>query len=109
MPDKKEKIFVYIFHEGKTGNGYIQIDNDLDTLQSLVKGYIQIVTVRIKGKDYLVICDEEGKLKGKKPTIAVPMYGVLVGDCVIARKGSDGEIASLDESDILVIQDEFVF
>lgn len=36
----------------------------LDELKKFVGGYIEIVTVKFDGKDYLMVVNEEGKLNG---------------------------------------------
>lgn len=40
----------------------INIENSLESLQGQVGGYIETVTI---ATDTVIICDEEGKLKGK--------------------------------------------
>lgn len=41
----------------------VWISNTLKNLQSIVGGYIETVTL---ASDFVVICDEEGRLKGKE-------------------------------------------
>lgn len=54
------------------------IKNDLQTMQKIVGGYIETYTV---GRT-VVICDEEGRLKGKEPSL---IFGgqTFVGDLII--------------------------
>ena len=60
----------------------------LERLQELVGGYIEVVPV---GHGEYVICDEEGKLKGKPINMAATMmfkraYDCFVGDIVICKR-----------------------
>lgn len=68
---------------------FTEIDNDLETLQGIVGGWIEAVPFG----DMVVICDEEGRLKGRAPNVKIA--GIeFVGTIVIA--GTDGdEFASL--------------
>lgn len=69
-----------------------KIRNELEALQRNVGGYIETVTgtVHIEGKDVTVcvICDEEGRLKGKEPN-CVLLGRSFVGDILIV--GVDGD------------------
>ena len=40
----------------------IKVKNELETFQKLVGGYIEIVNI---GHHVVVVCDEEGRIKGK--------------------------------------------
>lgn len=61
------------------------VENTLEALQMEVGGYIETVTVCT---DVVIICDEEGRLKGK--TYNCTILGCdFVGDLVIV--GMDGE------------------
>lgn len=64
----------------------IIVPNKLHTLQELVGGYIDCMAF---GDDITILFDDEGKLKGKKPNIALPWDDVIVGTVVFV--GSDGE------------------
>ena len=57
---KDEKITVYVKRPGEVP-ALTEIDNDLKTLQTIVDGYIEIVTLT---KDLVIICNEDGKLLG---------------------------------------------
>ena len=77
----------------------IEINNDLESLQEAVGGYIETVTF----KDFIVICDEEGRLKDKKPNCVisnkytVPFWGTIIA------VGDDGD----DFKDIEISLEEF--
>ncbi len=65
----------------------IDIENDLKSLQAEVGGYIETVTL---AEDLVIICDEEGRLKGKEPNIA--LRGVGIDFCgTILIVGVNGE------------------
>lgn len=73
------------------------IKNTLEELQSIVGGYIEAFGV---GGGNVVICDEEGKLKGKK------LSGVVHGERIVGTfivAGTDGDEfanCNLDEHEI---------
>lgn len=56
----------------------IDVPNELRPLQKLVGGYIEVVHL---GDDFLMICNEEGKLKGLEPNIFL-LRGTDVEDVV---------------------------
>lgn len=55
------KIGVLIKEPGKTPR-HVNISDTLENLQKTVGGYIETVTIT---SDCVVICDDEGRLKGK--------------------------------------------
>ena len=65
----------------------VEIKNDLKELQTIVGGYIEIVGFN---PGLLLICDEEGKLKGKKPNIKYGDSDYIAGTLIItAAQGED--------------------
>lgn len=79
----KSPIKVIIKEPGKAPR-YEEIENDLETLQTIVGGYIETVTLY----DTVIICDEEGRLNGK--AMNCRFYGLqLCGTIILA--GIDGE------------------
>lgn len=90
------KISVLVFEPDK--ECYIKdIDNTLEAMQEVVGGYIECLTMTSgldDGTDLVLVCDEEGKLKGK------PLTGLMVGNDTIVGtaficKAKDGEFLSL--------------
>lgn len=78
------KISVLIKEPGKNPR-HVHIENSLKNLQKTVDGYIECVTL---ATDCVVICDEEGRLKGKP--WCCDICGVdFCGTVVIC--GTDGE------------------
>ena len=84
-----------------------EIPNNLYTLQELVGGYIQAVTIPYGEERTLVlICDEEGKLKIKQQPNIYSEYlqDVICGPIIIV--GENGEdFGSIAEQDAQVICD----
>lgn len=64
---------------------HVNISNTLEALQKNVGGHIECVKIL---KDVVVICDEEGKLKGKPFNCKISGYD-FVGDILMV--GLDGE------------------
>ena len=63
------------------------IDGSLKTLQELVGGNIEPITLH---NGMVILCDEEGKLRGKEPNIWLePIKDTLVGNAIFL--GEDGE------------------
>lgn len=80
----KESIRVIVKEPGKPAE-VREIQNTLEKLQELVGGYIQVVRFDYES---VLICDEEGKLKGYEMNF--PLWNdVIVGTAVIA--GVDGD------------------
>jgi len=74
----------------------LEIKDDLHTLQELVGGFIEMLPLT---GNLVLICNEEGKLKGLKPNyIYCNRFGdpkdIIVGDFLICRIGKDGEMES---------------
>lgn len=71
------------------------ISTSLKNLQNIVGGYIETLTLfdGIYGKRLILICNEEGKLRGLEPNfVCIPGGGVpdcIVGDAIII--GAEGE------------------
>ena len=94
---KEAKILAVIKDPGK-GPYVTHLDNTLKPLQRAVGGHIEAVDY----KDGLIIlCDEEGYIKGKAPNV----FGIC-GPVVVCRtKGED--FASVREGEIAKLLKEF--
>ena len=77
-----------------------EIENELEVLQNIVGGYIQVYPLRITG--LVIICNEEGFLQGLKPNCILGQ-DVIVGDIVIARQGEE-DFESLNEAEIRALR-----
>lgn len=72
------------------------IKNDLATLQGLVGGYIECVTV---GKGIILVVNEEGKLDGLP--VNFPLGNdFIVGTAVFVADGFDGDFTDLSDEQI---------
>lgn len=65
----------------------IDVENDVDAICAELGGHMEAVTI---AEDLVILCDEEGRLKGKAPNIALKGLGVdFYGTILIV--GVDGE------------------
>lgn len=78
-----------------------EIENNLETLQQLVGGYIEVVPYK---DNIVIICDEEGKLKGKEINISFS-YDVIAGNCLFVGT-NEGDFTSLTDKQIEEIIEE---
>lgn len=76
------------------------IENNLETLQHIVGGYIEVVQL---GCDIIAICDEEGKLKGKMDNFWLP-YGDCLDGTIIFCSTKGEEFAGLSEDQADLVQ-----
>ena len=98
---KKQPIVAY--HVGEDGaHGPIDVDDNLASFEEAIGGYIEIVTRRIgsDGREYTIVCDEEGMLRGREVTAVRGCSQVLVGDLLIVRYRVNGGVMSLTKEDI---------
>ena len=75
------------------------IANELQELQSIVKGYIEIfyLGTTLEGKIYGV-CNEEGKLQGLEPNrLIVNMQDWICGPFLIAIVNDEGDFIDMPE------------
>lgn len=69
--------------------GYItNVSNELPNLQRFVGGHIETMTFHFTEGTFVVICDEEGRLKGEQQSAVIEDFD-FCGDILIA--GVDGE------------------
>ena len=67
----------------------VEVENTLDTWQGIVGGWIQTFPLT---SDMLIICNEEGKLKGLEPNVEIVVGQhpeLIVGDFAIVKHGDD--------------------
>lgn len=108
--NKEERITVVFKEAGKRGE-IKTIENELETLQKMVGGYIEAVPFPA-GNDILLICNEEGKLMKLKPnfTVAYNLKGkevcdYIVGDVLFVSVDGE-EFGSLTEEQIECLKKE---
>lgn len=69
-----------------------EIENDLKAMQILIGGYVEVVYLEPK---VVLVCDEEGKLKGKLPNRRLNNRDVIVGTFfVCGEKINKSQIAN---------------
>lgn len=81
----------------------IEVGNRLDDwYEALGCEMVEIDARRIGGRRFLVMCDEEGLLKGEPKISAISDMGdiMFVGNLMFFNDGEDGELAGLSEDDI---------
>lgn len=106
MQDKRIRIFMLrVSPEGVACQGYLaEIDSSLESMQEIVGGYIQAVTLN---DNILVIMNDEGKINGLPPNRAwVSKRGevldILCGNTFCCRSAGE-DFGSIEEEDISVI------
>lgn len=82
---KEPKITVFIARPETDYLEQAEIDNTLETMQKIVGGYIETVTL---SKDTVLICNEEGRIRGMQPNITFGGHD-FVGTIVMT--GHQGE------------------
>lgn len=97
MENKRIKILL-IKAEGPAEVRYVR--NELSDLQKLVGGYIEPMAF---SANMVIVCDEEGLLKGKQQN---PAYKSVCGDFFICNTEGD-EFTSLTDNDIRNLRNLF--
>lgn len=65
----------------------IDVENDVDAICAELGGHMEAVTI---AEDLVILCDEEGRLKGKESNVMAPGLGVdFCGPILVV--GADGE------------------
>lgn len=85
----------------------VLLDGTLDTYYSVLHcRTIDIISCRIGGNRYDVICDDEGLFNPDAPITIVDvdtMHPILVGNIFICRHDGDGNEVDLTDRDISII------
>lgn len=80
-----------------------EIENDLETIKSLVGGYIEVVGME---ENILLICNEEGKLNGLPPNFSMG-HDTIVGTAVFVAFDGKEDFTGLSDTQMLLIMDKF--
>lgn len=87
-----------------------EIENTLESMQEIVGGWIEHISVESLGSIDMW-GNDEAKLIGLEPTIALTykgkIYDVVCGNVVFLRHDDEGESISLTDDDIKFIEDKF--
>lgn len=100
---KLENKIKVILVKPKENPSLLEIDNSLYSLQSIVGGRIEILPY----KDSLIICNEEGKLKGLEPNRQTG-NDVIAGTFVICGGDDEGNLISLNDKQVTQYIQEFM-
>lgn len=97
-----------IFIKEPEKNGYVSTVNDnYKDLQKIVGGYLESVPLHSSRKITL-LCDEEGKLKNKKPNLYfMNSNDTIVGTVIFVSYNSEGEFKSLTDKQIRFLEEKF--
>lgn len=80
-----------------------EINNDLETMKSIVGGYIEAVSA---GQGICLVCNEEGKLNGLPPNFPIG-HDIIVGNAVFVGYGRNGDFADLTDEQIDIVNKFF--
>lgn len=80
-----------------------EIENDLETIKSLVGGYIEVVGME---ENILLICNEEGKLNGLPSNFSIG-HDTIVGTAVFVAFDGKEDFTGLSDTQMLLIMDKF--
>lgn len=92
-----------------------EIGTELDDLQQIVGGYIEIPFLSRKFRDSGIdtIINEEGKLiEGMKPEIAIAdenkgvILDIVYGNCIFASHNEEGDTIGLTEEQMQIVTEE---
>lgn len=103
MSEKKVRVLVIAPNKSPEVQ---EIVPDLETMQKLVDGYIEMVPYGSNGVD--LVCNEEGKLNGAEPNR--PVWGgrdVIFGQFLLVRHDAEGNCIGLSDQDIKRFTKEF--
>ncbi len=84
----------------------IDIENELDALQEAVGGYIECIYGKNDAGNYVVICDEEGRLKGYPANCIIDNVDYC-GNIIIAGQKCD-EFADIDSEVAKILCDRII-
>ena len=92
------KIRVIIKEPGEPIGREVWIVNSLKSLQRIVGGYIEIVTIANGSDRIVLVCDEDGKNFGKEFNFRIETeerIEHIVGTAVICGENGKGDLASI--------------
>jgi hypothetical protein len=83
------------------------IENTLKSLQKVVGGYIEHVSLPPFSSGFALICNEEGKLIGLPPNRCMG-NDVVMGTFFITKGNEEGEFVSLTNGDLKFIKENYL-
>lgn len=83
---KENQILVVIKEPGQAPRLEPLFENTLEAFQTVVGGYIETVTC---SKDFVIICNEEGRLKGLPFNVEIGGVGFVGTILAVGTKGDE--------------------
>ncbi len=105
--NKFRKIKAYSLRVGDIfgKEGIIEIEDRLEILQEYVGGSIDIISLGVN--NLVIVLNTDGKIKKLKTNRVWvnddEVKDIIVGDCLVCRSNAEGELVSVEEDDIAVI------
>lgn len=93
--------------DGKPKCDLMEVEDELQTYYDLLDcDLIDIASVKIEGKRFEVVCDDEGKLKDDPQLSFMSAEGryTICGNIFVCAVQSDGELRSLTESEVNIVR-----
>ena len=90
-----------VFYLNEKATEYIDIEDDLKVFYKMLNcSQITIPTFKVDGKEFDVICDDEGLLKQRNVS-AVDKDGspMLVGNLIFAHHDDEGDLTSITDEE----------
>lgn len=88
-----------------------ELDGELESLQAEVQGTIDFFEISYGGKNFDIILNDEGKMIGLEPNIAIIHEGEIVdlimGDVLIMKVDEEGATMGLSDEEISVLSEYF--
>lgn len=103
---------IAMIYNDKNGLNITRYNDSYTFINNMVGGYFELVpNTYFDSKGIDVWCNEEGKLLGLKPCVALQcdnkIFDVVMGNIVFTRHDGEGETISLTEDDVSYIQNWF--
>ena len=74
----------------------VEASNDLGSFQQLIGGYLEAIGTWPR-EPFVLLADEEGRLKGKEPVMRLPDGRMLVGTVVVVKRDGADFVDMTDE------------
>ena len=93
---KESRIKIIIVEPGRQPKA-VEVDNQLYVFQKIVGGYIETLSL---APNNIIVCDEEGKLKGYPTNRYVGKYRDVICGTFFVTKSEDSEFVSFTQEEI---------
>lgn len=82
------------------------LPNTLEAFQETVGGYIECITIRRPEGRLVIVCDEEGRIKGKEPNCAISGISFCGPIIVCGERGEEFADVPVDIASMSKITEE---